>query len=108
MDELVCLAMRSRDQEDWNGFLLHVAKRRELSPGRNGKQLLDMIFEDRLDGGGSIAHSVSRLIIHNTQASDVKARFGTNRHRSIESQGWAARNERPTLKLVIFSEVVDD
>jgi hypothetical protein len=33
---------RTPDQEDRNGFLLHVAREGELSPGCNGKQLLDM------------------------------------------------------------------
>jgi len=28
--ELVCLAIWSRDQEEWNGFLLRVAKRRDF------------------------------------------------------------------------------
>ena len=55
-----------------------------------------------------IAQPVSWLIIHNTQASDIEACFGTNRHCSIESQRRAASNERQILKLVILSEIIDD
>jgi hypothetical protein len=43
LDGRACVfwAMRLRDLEDWDGFLLHVANRREPSPGRSGKRLLD-------------------------------------------------------------------